>query len=328
MMKWTSISAIITNSGLILFLLFLLGGCEKQKSTLLFGGGAPGSTFQNFASELGTLLNQENPEILIEVKPSSGSVHNLTQVNQGKMAMALVSAEDAHFGHLGQLFKDQPATEDVMAMVRLFGSAAQLVVPQHSPIKTPYDLRKARVAIGNHGSGSALSAELFFRSLGIWEEITPIYSSVTMSLAELSQWSVEAVWLLVGFPNEALQETNRTFSIRLVDLTEEVVLSGFFLAYPSYSLARIPAGTYQGQDLDIFTFQNSTLWVANRKTDEDIVYRSLKLLFSDRGLAKMRLALPVARDLDAKKGLMGIKIPLHPGAVKFLREAWFPSGSP
>lgn len=313
---------------LILFLLILLGGCEKQKSALLFGGGAPGSTFQNFAIELGTLLNQENPEIRFKVKPSSGSVHNLTQVNQGKMAMALVSAEDAHFGHLGQLFKDQPATEDVMAMVRLFGSAAQLVVPENSPIKTPYDLRKTRVAIGNHGSGSALSAELFFRSLGIWEEITPIYASVTMSLAELSQWSVEAVWLLVGFPNEALQETNRTFPIRLVDLTEEVVLSGFFLAYPSYSLARIPAGTYQGQDLDIFTFQNSTLWVANRKTDEDIVYRSLKLLFSDRGLAQMRLALPVARDLDAKKGLMGIKIPLHPGAVKFLREAWFPSGTP
>jgi TRAP transporter TAXI family solute receptor len=224
---------------------------------------------------------------------------------------------------LGQL-PMQPATENVVALVRLFGSAAQLVVPRSSPIRTPYDLRKTRVAIGNHGSGSALSAELFFRSLGIWEEITPIYANVTMSLSELSQWGVEAVWLLVGFPNQALQETNRTFPIRLIDLTEEVVLSGFFSVYPSYSLARIPSGTYVGQDLDIFTFQNSILWVANRETDEELVYRALKILFNDQSLARMRSALPAAKDLDVKKGLRGVKIPLHPGAVRFLRDALFP----
>ncbi len=327
MMKWTPINVITMRRGVLLSLLLLsfLSGCEKQKPALVLGGGPPGSTFQNFAVELSTLLNREITEVRIDVESSSGSVHNLTQVNRGEMSMALVSAEDAHFGHLGQLPEDQPATENVMALVRLFGSAAQLVVPKSSPIRTPFDLRKARVAIGNHGSGSALSAELFFRSLGIWKDVTPIYENVTMGLAELSQWGVEAVWLLAGFPNEALQETNRTFPIRLLDLTEEVVLSGFFSTYPSYSLARIPAGTYKGQELDIFTFQNSILWVANREMDEELAYRALKLLFSDQGLTRMRFALPVARDLDVKKGLRGIKIPLHPGAVRFLRETWFPS---
>ncbi len=325
MIRWTSTGA-ITNSGKFLFLLLLLcflSSCTEKRPLFLFGGGPPGSTFQSFAVELGALLNQEMPDIQVNIKSSSGSVHNLVQVENGKLAMALVSAEDAHFGNLGQL-PMQPATENVVALVRLFGSAAQLVVPRSSPIRTPYDLRKTRVAIGNHGSGSALSAELFFRSLGIWEEITPLYANVTMSLAELSQWGVEAVWLLVGFPNQALQETNRTFPIRLLDLTEEVVLSGFFSVYPSYSLARIPSGTYVGQDLDIFTFQNSILWVANREIDEELVYRSLKFLFSDRGLTKIHFALPSAWDLDVKKGLRGVKIPLHPGAVRFLREAWFP----
>ncbi len=310
-----------------LLLLCLLGGCEERRPLLLFGGGPPGSTFQNFSVELGALLNREMREVRVAVEPSSGSVQNLIQVERGKMAMALVSAEAAQLGQQGELPKNQPATKNVVALVRLFGSAAQLVVPRSSPIRTPYDLRKSRIAIGNHGSGSALAAERFFRGMGIWEEITPIYAGVTMGLAELSQWGVEAVWLLAGFPNEALQETSRTFPVRLLDLTEVAVSSGFFLSYPSYSLARIPRDTYQGQELDIFTFQNSILWVAQRGLDEQLVYRSLKLLFSDQGLERMRFALPAAWDLDVKKGLRGIKIPLHPGAVRFLREAWFPARS-
>ncbi len=329
MMRWTSTGA-ITSSGKFLFLLLLLcflSSCTEKRPLFLFGGGPPGSTFQNFAVELGALLNQEMPDIQVDVKPSSGSVHNLIQIDRAKLTMALVSSEDAQRGQAGELPKHQTSTENVVALVRLFGSAAQLVVPASSPIRTPYDLRRNRVAIGTHGSGSALSAERFFRGMGIWEEITPIYASATMSLAELSQWGVEAVWLLAGFPSQALQETNQTFPIRLIDLTEVAVKSGFFISYPSYTLARIPSATYKGQDLDIFTFQNSILWVANREIDEEFVYRSLKFLFSDRGLTQIHFALPSAWDLDVKKGLRGVKIPLHPGAVRFLKEAWFPPNS-
>ncbi len=142
-----------------------------------------------------------------------------------------------------------------------------------------------------------------------------------MWLKELVARSVDAVWMLADVPSDSIEETNRRFPIRLLDLWKVALGSDFFKAYPFYTSNHIPAGTYKWQTQEILTFQNPTLWVANRELDDDFAYRALKILFSEKVLTQMRTELPVARDLDAKKGLGGVVIPLHPDAVKFLRKA-------
>lgn len=306
---------------LVLILLALSGGCENRGKKIVLGGGPPGGTAQNFAVALGSLIGQELPEVKLKVKHSAGSVDNLIQVDQGRMTMALVHAEDAYLGDTGRLSKDQPATKNVVALVRLFGSAAQLVVPRNSPFQTPYDLKNIRVAIGNPGSSSAHSAERYFRSQGLWEEIIPIYVSDVRGLRELVDGSVDAVWALTDVPNENIQETNRIMPIRFLDLWEAAAIGDFFQTYPYYSLSSIPAGRYHGQLREIYTIESPILLVANRQLGEDFVYRLLKFLFSDEGLKRMRSMHPAARDMDVLKGAGGVNISYHPGAVKFLNEA-------
>lgn len=311
-----------TTAGLLLLvlLLSLLGGCEKGGSRMALGGGPRGGTFQTVATGLAELINREMPEVRVRVERTGGSVANLTSVDRGKMPMALVFAGDAYLASEGLLHRGQPAAENVRALARLYGAAAQLVVPKDSPIQTPHDLKRRRIAIGSPGSGAALSARRFFRSLGIWEEIIPIYVGYALGMEELSRRSVEAVWFEGGFPSVYLQEVSRKTPIRLIALFDAAVVSGFFQAFPFYAVARVPAGTYHGQEEDVLTFQDAAVWVANAQVDEDFVYRALKLLFSEQGLAKMRSVHPVGSDLDMEKGLMGVKFPLHSGAERFWRE--------
>jgi hypothetical protein len=280
----------------VFLLLLILVGCENQRPTLVLGGGTTDGTAQNFAVALRNLINQGMSEIQVTVKHSAGSVDNLFQVDQAKMTMALVNAEDAYLGDIGQLSKDQPPTKNVLAVVRLFGSAAQLVVSRNSPFQSPHDLKNIRVAIGNPGSSSAHSAERYFRSLDMWEKIVPIYVSDVRGLRELVEGSVSAVWVLSDVPNETVEETNRIKPIRFLDLWEAAAPGGFFQKYPYYSLSSIPAGTYKGQELEIYTIESPILLVANKALDEKIVYRLLKLLFSDAGLEKMRSMHPAATD--------------------------------
>lgn len=75
------------------FLFIFLGGCENGKPVLVLGGGRSGGTFQNFAVELGKLLNQEMPELQIKVKQTAGSVDNLTRVDQGKVGISILSSK-------------------------------------------------------------------------------------------------------------------------------------------------------------------------------------------------------------------------------------------
>lgn len=305
---------------LVVFLVMLAAGCRKAESVRILGGGPTGGTFENFARGLAQLLNQEMPGARVKAEHSGGSIDNLVQVELGKNDMALVYSGDAFLGRKGELRRGEQATGQVMALARLYGAAAQLLVPRNSQVHAPHDLRKRRIAIGNPGSGSALAAVRFFHSLGIWEDVIPVYVGFDMGLEDLRQGNVDAVWMLVGFPNLSLRKFGHEVPMRILDLFGETGARPFFETYPFYSASRIPAGTYPGQERDVSTFQDAALWVANQRMDEEFVYNALNILFSEKGLAIMRTADPAAVDLDVRKGMEGVTIPLHPGAERFWRE--------
>lgn len=303
----------------VLLLGVLTAACESRKPSLELGGGPLGGTAQSFAMALGRLINQELPDVRVEVEHSSGSVENLVAVEEGEM-LALVHAEDAYLGDVGQLPRHPMPTKNVLAMGRMYGSVAQLVVPRGSPFQTPYDLRKVRVAIGNPSSSSAQSAERYFRSLDLWTQIIPIYVSDVRGLKELVLGSVDAVWTLTDVPNREVVETDRVFPVRLLDLWEKTAIGAFFQSYPYYSLTSIPAGSYPGQSQEIYTIESPMLLVANRSLDTQLAYRLMQIIFSAQGKARLQEMHPAARELDVRRAIGGVNISYHPGALKYLNE--------
>jgi len=288
--------------------------------TVRMGGGPDGGTFIVFTNGLAEMLRNELPGLQLKVTGSGGSAANLNDVEAGRVDIALVYAGDAYLASQGLLKHHPERLKDVLALGRVYGSTAQLVVLKESRIKTPEDLVNRRVAIGSSGSGAAHSAERYFRILGIWDEITPLYLGYDLAMKELTNRSADAVWQLVGAPSASIVTTSRSHSLRLVDLSELAEQSDFLLEYPFYSWASIPAGTYRGQDQPIVSFQDNTLLVTHPATDPKLLATILRLLFSPGGMQQMRKVHPVGKDLDIQKGLQGIQIPLHPEAIKFWRE--------
>lgn len=298
----------------------LFSGCRREGEQIVFAGGPSGGTFHVFAMAMAEIMEQGVENVHVSVQRSGGSLANLAAVDRGNVQMALVYAGDAYLGRKGLLDKGRRPTGNVYALARLYGARAQLVVLKNSPVRTPYDLKGKRVDIGSHGSGAALSAERYFRALGIWHQIIPVYVGYSMAMDDLGKGAVSAVWEMVGIPSPSLQAMSRRTPVRLLDLEDAARKKGLFESYPFYTPAIIPKGTYQGMTTDILTFQDSTLWVASPELSEELIYEALKQIFSVEGLAHMRKVHPSAWDLDAAKGLEGVEIPLHPGARRFWQE--------
>ena len=310
---------------LIVLSIVLLAGLtwlivDRSTEEVRFGGGPEGGTFIVYVEGLAELLRQELPELQLKVTSSGGSAANLNDIEAGKVALALAYAGDAYLGSQG-LLKHHPARlTNVQALGRVYSSTAQLVVLEGSIIKSPEDLVNRRVAIGSSGSGAAHSAERYFRILGIWDEIIPLYIGYDLAMKELTSRGADAVWQLVGAPSASIVNTNRKHPLRLIDLSELAAQSDFLLEYPFYTWASIPAGTYRGQTDPIVSFQDNTLLVTHPDTDSQLIAATLQLLFSSKGMLQMRKVHPIAKDLDVQRGLQGIQIPLHPEAEKFWRE--------
>ena len=320
--KWP-IWIIIACTVLVAIFLFESKEQKDRGTTMFFGGGPQGSTAHNIAEELTKVLNRQNNLLTFRSKQSAGSLDNLQGIEKGKLQFALANAEDS-YNQLKRNNRDKTKPQQSVLLVRLFGSYVQLIVPKSSPVNTPEDLIHKRVAIGSSGSDSASCARRYFKGLGLWHQITPIYVGYERALQELIDGSVEAVWFMSGFPNETIREVNRTHPLRLVNLWDGIPTSDtskkFYQDFPFYDISVLRPNVYRGQNDVVFTIGMSTLWFADKDLSDDLIYKTLTNVFTPETLDHIRSAYPAAEEISLMNTLTKMPFPMHPAAVKFLRE--------
>lgn len=300
----------------ILLILFLSSSCKKNKDSVTFYGGLKGATAFKFSTDTSKLLNQSNLKYSIKTLETGGAKRNIEKVNDDKNSIGIVYAGYIYLAQSG-ILHSRKTFNNIVALARLYGPTAQLIVHKDSPVTSPYELRGRRVAIGSHGSASAISAQRFFKSLGIWQNIIPIYAGPNRYMEEFLQLGVEALWLLTGVPSRAYFKISYHTPIRILNLFDIAREANHFERFPFYHSAVIPAETYIGQTLNVHSFQDAALLVANKQLNTDFVIHSLESLFSQRGLAIMKNTPPTVEGLSKEQALQGILIPLHDGALKF-----------
>jgi len=293
---------------------------QKKKQFLAFGGGPTGGTFNFFANKMASIISTNYEWLDISPKGSGGSAENLRTLNKNAVDIGIIYSGDAFLGRNGKLPGDTTKYDKVRALSFLYGAPAQLVVRKDSDIQSAFDLEGKVVAIGNPGSGAALSAERFFKHLNLWDKISPRNLGYSQAAADFSDKRIDAFWVLVGYPNSSIIEAATNTPIKLLDLHNDAVQSGFYDIYPFYSKVVIPKGSYERQDSDVITFQDSSLWSASEAISEDTIYDCMKAVYSDQGLKDMVTAHKAAKNMSTHNGIKGVSIPLHPGAVKFWRK--------
>jgi hypothetical protein len=128
------------------------------------------------------------------------------------------------------------------------------------------------------------------------------------------------MWVFAGFPNSSVIQAAASNSVKVISTVDAGKAAGFFTEYPFYTEVIIPAGTYSGVDYDIKTFQDSALWIASRKLNEQDVYNAVKDIFSPKGLSYLVKVKSTAKAMSIQSALNGIVTPVSPGAAKFWIE--------
>lgn len=295
-------------------------GKPKHTISLSFSGGPQSGTFNVLTQIISSLVSNSVEWIDMIPRKSGGSLSNLCALNEGQTDMAILYAGDGFLGRHGKLECPGTGLDRVRAMAYLYGAPAHLVVRQDSDIKSIHDLKGRIVAVGNVGSGAALSAERFFDHLGLWEHLDRRNIGYSEAATEFGAGRVDAFWVLAGAPNASVIEAAAITPIRLLRLHEAGLTSTFYDLFPFYARTEISAGTYEGQAEPVPTFQDSALWCTRKDLDEATVYHALKTIFSENGLQRVRGVHKAVRSMSIEHSLDNLSVPLHPGAVCFWSE--------
>jgi TRAP transporter TAXI family solute receptor len=284
-------------------------------------GGPDGGTFKPISKGIATLASN----IGIELRPvaSKGSYENVRRVDSKTADFAIAYASHIYQARYGLLKNDSKQYKNIMVLGYLYGAPAQLIVKKDSEIKSAFELSGKKIAVGNKGSGSAFQCETFFRELGIWEKLKRRYFGYNDSAALFIENKIDAFWLFTGYPSGAAIKASLEQDIELINLYDDGEKSNLFVKHPYFTKIKIPANTYKGVNYDTNTFQDSALWIANRNVPEDVVYKLLEEVYSEKGMEYMVGVKKVAKWMTQNDGKFCIRTPLHPGAIKYYEQKKF-----
>ncbi len=251
-----------------------------------------------------------------------GSIDNLRLIDTGQIESGFAQADLAGWAYNGvNAFAEAGPLHRLRVIASLFPEAAHLVVRAESPIHSLADLAGKRVSLDEPGSGSAADATVVLAAAGLGEsDLTRRYLRPGPAAEELKAGTLDAFFLVGGYPIPAIRDLAAAVPIRLVPIEGKIV-DALKKDFGFYSLTEIPAGIYPGIDSATPSLGFCALWLVNADIDPDLVYAITRSLWHPATARLLATLDPIGKRIRLDRALDGLSVPLHPGAARFYREA-------
>lgn len=296
---------------------------QEQRFVTIGTGGVTG-VYYPAGGAICRLVNMDRKEhgIRCSVESTGGSVYNLNAIRQGELDLAVAQSDWQFHAYNGSSqFKDDGPNTKLRAVFSLHPEPFTVVASKSSGIKKFEDLAGKRVSVGNPGSGQRATAEVLMDAMG-WT--TDKFSlAAELKAAEQSQalcdGNIDAFFYTVGHPSGAIKEATTSCDSVLVTV-DNAATKKLIDEKPYYRKATIPGGMYRGSDEDVTTFGVAATFVSSTDVPDDVVYEVVKAVFENFDSFK-RLH-PAFANLKKEEMVSdALSAPLHPGALKYYKEA-------
>jgi len=266
-------------------------------------------------------INRHAKGFAASAEASAGSLQNLRNLAAGKVDWGISMNEAAYLAYHGlDKWRGRPVKE-IRSLFGTLISWLQIFAPADSPLKTVADFKGRRIGLGAPGSGGEQAARRVLAYYGLsYQDIKPEFMSNPEMVAALKDGTLDAFIITHPLRSAALMDLTSSFKVKLIPVADP----GFYRKYPYYTMRQIPAGTYPGVKQAVPTPTNRVnMYVSTRSgLSADDVYALLKAVW-DHADEWRGVHPAVKRYTTLKDALVAIKVPLHPGAVRFYRERGF-----
>jgi TRAP transporter TAXI family solute receptor len=261
------------------------------------------------------------PGLIAVAQATQGSVENVDLIGRAQLESALSQADIASWAFHGTgIYKAKGAVANLRAIGALFPESVHVVVAQDNPIKTLRDLKGKRVGLGEKESGTLADARIVLEAAGLSErDVKPDYSRLGEAAAGIRDKTLDAFFVVGGYPIPALAELAVATPIRLLPIGDDI-FDKLKKRYPFFSRTSIPADAYTGLDGETATAGLNALWVVAANVPDQIVYEITKSLWSESTRKFLASRHVIGRRIAPERALDGVDIPLHPGAEQYYRE--------
>jgi len=258
--------------------------------------------------------------VILSARTSQGAADNLRSVNQGLVDSGLAQGDVVAAAVAGRdIFRRSGRAQHLRVIASLFSEEAHLVVAANSKIQKVADLRGKRIALGNEGSGAAVTAREILAAWNLTGRVRLVAEEGASAAQLLQTGKVDAFFTVAGVPLEAVKDLIARHQARLVPIDGDG-RDRLIRMVPQLAPAMIAAGAYPGTAATE-TVSTRAFWVVRDSASDSLIYGVTRALFNAANHDALAASHPSARDITLRSAPLNPPAPLHPGAARLYREA-------
>ena len=253
-------------------------------------------------------------DIIVTVEESQGSVQNVKEVgNRGGNYVFTTPPVLVKLAMDGKkMFKDaNPKYQDIRSLFVIPSLTMHLVVRDDAGIEKFADLAGKKFLIGK-GSFGAREAAKYIELFGLKDKVDLIDVELNAAVAALKNGQIDGFATAGSYPAPNVIEAAAGTPLRIISLSDDQV------AQTRRTRLVIPAGTYPGIDKDVVTTSLPVGAYSTAAMGDDLAYQLTRTFWEQKSAMGQNNAWWNAVTAD---GLDSLGAKLHPGALKYYREA-------
>lgn len=290
-----------------------------QAKFFRIGTGGTGGTYYPVGGLIGNAISSD--KINVSAVATNGSVANVNAIVGGSLESGFSQADVNSWAYTATgIYEGKPKIEELRVIANLYPESVHVVVKKGLNIKSLAELKGKRVSLDEPGSGTLVNAKAILAAYGISErDIKPEYLKPQQSAEKLKDGAVDAFFSTTGYPQGSITELAATTGIDLVPI-DGAGRDKILAQYKFFATDKIPDGAYKDVK-GVETISVGAQWITSAKQDADLVYEVTKALWSDKTRATLDAGHAKGKVIRKETALVGVGIPLHPGAERFYKEA-------
>nr|WP_321458580.1 TAXI family TRAP transporter solute-binding subunit [uncultured Cohaesibacter sp.] len=293
-------------------------GLAQAETRVTYKSAKTSSSYYQMGVQISEAIKAgTNGDIIVTVEESQGSVQNVMEV-RGRGADYVFTTPPALVG-LAQAGKGafegktSPKFADIRALFPIPSLTMHFVVSKNSGITDFAGMEGKSILLGK-GSFGAEEGEKYLKLFGLEGKVDLAQVELSNAVPALKNGQIDGFVTSGSYPAPNVVEAAASTDVTILSLSDEQI------AKTKRAKLVIPAGTYAGQDADINTTSLPVVAYATAAMDEKTAYELTKTFWEQK--AKMSETAPWW--MGVNKALMSnITTKLHPGALKYYKEAGF-----
>ncbi|MCL4800220.1 MAG: TAXI family TRAP transporter solute-binding subunit [Burkholderiales bacterium] len=288
-----------------------------------------GGTYYPVGVAVATLVKvklQNAQKIDMSAISSAGSGENIKLLREKQAQFAILQGLFGKYAREGSgPIKADGPQPNVRSITMLWPNVEHFVIAaEHAKTGTVDDLKNIlgmKFAIGARNSGTEHSNRFLLNNLGYPpEKFDLVYLGFGPSVDALQNGNVVGTNPGAGPPVSVVTRLLAQVGdkVRLLEVTDEQLKradGGTGLYYRFV----VPAGTYPGQTKDFNTIAQPNFLGVNADVPENDVYLITKTIYEN--LPFLNNIHAATKTMSLQSAVSGLPLPLHPGAVKYYKEA-------